>query len=90
MANKLPDTAFGRLVRQLKKIPMTRKEITIFLLKEKGDTYFYGRNHDYYNSSLYGTSTREGLLERFGKRLRDGRWTTNSRATTEGPFVPLR
>ena len=90
MANKLPTTSYGRLVRQLQKTPMTRKQITAFLLNQNGQTYEPGVNHDYYNSSLYGTTTRKGLLERYGKRLKDGRWTTNARANTEGPFVPVR
>lgn len=90
MSNKIPTTSYGRLVRKLQKTPMTRKQITTFLLKEAGQEYIPGLNHDYYNSSLYGTKMRQGLLKRYGKQLKDGRWTTNSRANTEGPFVPVR
>lgn len=88
MANKLP--VFGRLVQRLKKTPMSRKEITVFLLKQKGDFYRPGENHDYYNSNLYGTTTRYGILERYGYRTIDGRWKVYSTTPVDGPFNEAR
>jgi hypothetical protein len=94
MANKLPTTSFGRLARQLKKTPMTRKEITQFLLEKRGDEYrpanSFAGNGDHYNSSLYGTRARRGFLETVGKKLKNGKWTVRANANLDGPFTPYR
>jgi hypothetical protein len=94
MANKIPVTAFGRLARQLKKTPMTRKEMTTFLLEQRNREYIpasdFAGNSDHYNSSLYGTRTRKGLLETVGKRLKNGKWTVRATANLNGPFTPYR
>jgi hypothetical protein len=89
MANKLPTTSFGRLVQKLKKTPMSRREITEFLLEQKGDFYRPGENHDYYNSNLYGTTTRHGILEQYGYR-KGARWMVYSDAPVAGPFNTAR
>lgn len=90
MANKLPTTSYGRLVQKLRKTPMTRRQITEFLLKQVGKEYAPGINHDHYNSSLYGTSSRRGLLEQYGQRLSDGRWTVIPGTSVNGPFNQVR
>ena len=90
MANKLPTTSFGRLMQKLKKTPMSRKEITIFLLNQRGVPYIPGANHDYYNSNLYGTKARTGILETYGYRTTGGRWKVYSDAPVDGPFNRAR
>lgn len=90
MANKLPTTSFGRLARELKRRPMTRKQITEFLLRRAGQTYEPGVNHDYYNSALYGTTSRVGFLELYGVQSSDGRWQVEQSTPETGPFTPLR
>lgn len=91
MSNKLPTTSLGRLVRKLKKTPMTHRQITTFLLKEAGQEYAYGRNHDYYNSSLYGTSARTGLLEKYGVKVGPAdQWRVVPTTPENGPFTTIR
>ena len=100
MANKVsvPTTKFGRLLKQLKKTPMTKKEIVTFLLKQSNEPYLtmlesdnFG-NADRYNSALYGTKTRAGFLEQYGRKLKNGKWAVNALGAVRpsGPFMPVR
>jgi hypothetical protein len=90
MSNKIPVTSYGRLLRKMKKTPMTRKEMTVFLLKESGQKYTPGLNHDAYNSSLYGTRSRCGLLEQYCFSRSDRRWVALPNAPEDGPFTQYR
>lgn len=53
---------------------MTRKEMVTFLLKGSGLTYEPTLDSNRYNATLYGTSTRYGILERFCSKTSDGKY----------------
>lgn len=82
-------TTYGALLKKLAVTPMTRKEITKFLLA-RASLYKipYTQGYDYYNSSLYGTTKRQGMLERFCKKTKDGKWKASKKA--HAPFTPVR
>jgi len=90
MANKLPATSFGRLVRRLKRTPMTHKQITQFLLKENGKQGRTPSGKNFYDSSLYGTTRRYGILEQYGLLTHDDLWYVLDNAPEGGPFTQLR
>lgn len=80
----------GRLLEELRKRPMTHKEIVQFLLSDTGVEYD-ASTRKYYDSTLYGSSTREGVLERFCRQRRDGRWQLRAvNRRIEAPFTPVR
>lgn len=96
MANKLPTTNLGRLARQLRKTPMTKKQIVTFLLAQNGEEYVpvlpsdtLG-NSDRYNSTLYGTRSRAGFLETTKARKKGQKWFIPPTGNTVGPFTPAR
>jgi hypothetical protein len=67
---------------------MTRSEMVTFLVggKRNYDSYSH---RDTYNSSLYGTATREGILERFCRKdARNGKWVVKQEITA--PYTPVR
>lgn len=79
---------FETLLKTLASKPMNREEITKFLISRSGGMLSYSTSWDAYNSSLYGTTTRVGLLERFCRRNNDGRYQTIRKVAR--PFTPVR
>ena len=79
---------FEALLKTLATTPMNRQEITNFLISRSGGKLSYDVAYDYYNSSLYGTTTRVGLLERFCRQNNDGRYQTVRKVAR--PFTPTR
>ena len=79
---------FEALLKALATTPMNRQEITNFLISRSGGKLSYDVAYDYYNSALYGTTTRVGLLERFCRQNKDGRWQTVRKVAR--PFTPTR
>lgn len=86
MANKTPK--FEALLKAMARKPMNRKEITNFLIRRSGGTLSYETAYDYWNSNLYGTTNRVGLLERYTRQNKDGRYQTVRKVV--GPFNPVR
>lgn len=86
MSNRTPK--FEALLKAMATRPMNRKEITNFLIARSGGRLSYEQAFDYYNSSLYGTSTRVGILDRFCRQNSDGRYQTIRKV--EAPFTPVR
>jgi hypothetical protein len=86
MTNRTPK--FEALLKTLASKPMTRKQITNFLIARSGGKLSYAQAYDYYNSNLYGTPTRVGILERFTRQNKDGKYQTIRRV--EAPFNPTR
>jgi hypothetical protein len=88
MSTNNNDYKFQRLLEKLRHQPMTHKEIVLFLLE---GTEYNNATRRYFDSCLYGTTAREGILERFCRRRLDGRWQLrSSRKRIEAPFTPLR
>jgi hypothetical protein len=83
MANKIES-----LLKTMATRPMTRQEITNFLCSRSGGKLGYDVAYDYWNSTLYGTTTRQGILERFCRQNNDGRYQTVRKV--EAPFTALR
>ena len=79
---------FETLLKKLATTPMNREEITNFLCSRSGGKLSFGQAYDYWNSSLYGTSTRVGILERFTRQNKDGRFQTVRKVAR--PFTPQR
>ena len=86
MTNRTPK--FEALLKALASRPMSRKEITNFLIARSGGRLSYSQAYDYWNSNLYGTQTRVGILERFCRQNRDGRYQTVRKV--QAPFNPTR
>ena len=86
MANKT--SKFEALLKRMATRPMTREEMTKFLCSRSGGRISYEKGYDYWNSNLYGTKTRVGILELFTRRNNDGRYQTIRKV--EGPFTPPR
>ena len=76
------------LLKKLATTPMNREEITNFLCSRSGGKLSYEQAYDYWNSSLYGTKTRVGILERFCRQNNDGRFQTIRKVAR--PFTPVR
>ncbi len=68
---------------------MTHEDIVRFLLKSSGNQY-NPTTRSWFDSNLYGTKTREGVLERFCRKLRNGKWKMKAGITIEAPFSPRR
>ncbi len=95
-----PNYKLEALLKKLATTPMNRAEITRFLCGRSGGKLSYGGTqdsegssrtpaaYDYWNSTLYGNSARVGVLERFCRRNKDGRYQTVRRVAR--PFVPVR
>ena len=79
---------FETLLKTLATTPMNREEITNFLCSRSGGKLSYETAYDYWNSNLYGTTTRVGLLERFCRKNNDGRYQTIRKVAR--PFNPAR
>ena len=86
MTNRTPK--FETLLKAMASRPMNRKEITNFLIARSGGRLSYETAYDYWNSNLYGTQERVGILEWFCRQNRDGRYQTVRKV--EGPFNPSR
>lgn len=84
MANRT--TKFQKLLKRLQTKPMTYTEIKKFL--SKGN--YSGRPTNLYDPSLYGTSTREGILPRFCLKNSDGKYYVPEGTVITGPATPLR
>lgn len=83
-----------------KKGEVTREEITRFLLGGKRGVdnynkagYYFGNVRktapDYWKAQLFGTSARAGLLGRFLKKTKDGKFKLNKRQPVNEPFYPF-
>jgi len=86
-------TKTEKLLRQLKKTKngMTRKEMVTFLLSLSHNAYSASLNDNRnYNSTLYGTSARTGILEKFCKKTGEGTYVLRKSAKIEGPFTEAR
>jgi hypothetical protein len=81
-------TKFEALLKTMATRPMNRKEITKFLCSRSGGNRSYEAAYDYYNSNLYGTRTRQGILERFCRQNKDGRYQTIRKV--QAPFNTKR
>jgi hypothetical protein len=68
---------------------MTHEEIVKFLLRGTGHKYT-PTTRKYFDSTLYGTKARVGVLEGFCWRKKDGSWKVKGRTKLEGPFNPRR
>ena len=79
---------FESLLKTLATTPMNRQEITNFLISRSGGKLSYAQAFDDWNSSLYGTPNRVGLLERFTRQNKDGRFQTVRKVAR--PFTPTR
>lgn len=86
MATRTPK--FEALLKTMASRPMNRKEITNFLIARSGGRLSYEQAYDYYNSSLYGTGSKQGILERFCRQNKDGRYQTVRKV--QAPFTPTR
>jgi len=76
------------LLKTLASKPMNREEMTNFLCSRSGGKLSYEQAYDYWNSTFYGTPTRVGVLERFCRQNKDGRFQTVRKVAR--PFVPTR
>lgn len=85
MATRTPK--YEKLLKTLATRPMNYTEIQNWLASRSGGRTFSNeqRKHDF---SLYGTATRQGLLERFCRKNSDGRWQTVVKV--EAPYTPVR
>lgn len=85
---------FEALLKKLATTPMNREEITNFLISRSAGKLSYDGTYatkaafDYWNSTLYGNRNRVGLLERFCRQNKDGRYQTIRKV--ERPFLPVR
>lgn len=88
-------TKTEKLLRAIKRAGddgMTRKQMVKFLLKLSGREYRGTLNRDTYNALLYGTSDRQGILERFCDATLndDDRTSYVIAAPIKAPFTPRR
>lgn len=68
---------------------LSHKEIVKFLLRGTGRVYSE-ETRRLYDSQLYGTRTRTGLLDSCSKDWDTGRYTLPDYASTQGPFTEKR
>ncbi len=68
---------------------MTHEEIVKYLLRGTGVKYD-PTTRKYFDSTLYGTKNRVGVLEGFCWRRKDGAWKVKGRTKIVGPFNPRR
>lgn len=85
MANRTPK--FEALLKVLATRPMNYTEIRNWLASRSGGYQSFDETK-LYDFSLYGTDERVGLLKRFCRQNRDGRWQTVRKVSP--PFTPVR
>lgn len=70
---------------------MTRKEMVTFLLGLDNGEYIPNADRGTYNATLYGTSSRKGILERFCKVDRKGSYPIyRVKKSYSSPFTVAR
>lgn len=70
---------------------MTRKQMVQFLLGLDNCQYIPNEDRGTYNATLYGTSSRKGILERFCKADRSGSYPVYKvKKTYNSPFTVSR
>jgi hypothetical protein len=82
-------TKTEKLLREIQKAGKTglsHKEIVKFLLRGTGRKYG-PETRRLFDSRLYGTNSRSGVLERCDRNFKNGNYTLSKKATTEGPFT---
>ena len=85
-------TNVEKLLNQVKKVGgMTRKEMCQYLLKLNGSgahTYgYFNSDRGLYGSTLYSTTDRKGVLEKFCAK-KNGKWVVTKKI--KGPFTEAR
>jgi hypothetical protein len=82
-------TKTEKLLREIQKAGKTglsHKEIVKFLLRGTGRKYSADTRR-LFDSRLYGTNSRTGVLERCERNFKNGNYTLSKKASTEGPFT---
>jgi len=82
-----------KLLKRIKKVGgMTRKEMVKYLFQLNGNgasSYgLYTTDRGLYSALLYGTSKREGILERFCEKEKDGTYVVTR--PIRAPFTTTR
>jgi len=85
MSNRTPK--FEALLKTLATRPMNYTEIRNWLASRSAG-YQAFEDTKLYDYSLYGTGDRVGILERFCRQNKDGRYQTVRKV--QAPFTPLR
>jgi len=86
MSKKKKTTKVEKLLREMKTRAMTHKEIVQFLLRGTGRKYSDSTRRAY-DSTLYDTPNRDGVLGRFCVQRGDGTWKVNKSTELVGPFT---
>lgn len=82
-------TKTEKLLKEIQKAGkkgLSHKDIVKFLLRGTGRKYG-ADSRRLFDSRLYGTSTRTGVLERCDRNYDNGNYTLSKKATLEGPFT---
>jgi hypothetical protein len=87
MATK-PNYKLEALLKVLATKPMNSAEIKRWLSSRSGGRNTFPWEQDRWNYSLYGTRRQVGVLERFCRKNKDGRYQTVRKV--EAPFTPKR
>ena len=79
-----------KLLNHMRKVGgLKHEQIVKFMLRGTGSKYDRTTRR-YFDSTLYGTNERVGILEGFCWRRRDGVWKVKGRAKIQAPFNPRR